>query len=253
MTKPALVIPYGTARPPGTWMTRSAAGDGFAIRVPCVTVAEAPDGALRLDDWPGGPRAAPEPESPGDNQLASLCRALTRHCDPWRRSERRFLECYFDFIARHVESNRDALTGRLEPFAGLFQYRDWVYSALMPLPRAHLHASDSGEPFGPETLVRVDFAFWTGTAAIAIEISGTGTRSLVTDRRHERLRRAGARIVELADDVLDPARAAEFEAALPEDLRQFWRDRALPSGPLKPAALDIETDEIQISTSISRT
>ncbi len=243
MTKPALVIPYGTARSPSKWMTRSAAGDGFAIRIPCVTVAEVPNRALRLDGWLCGPRAAPEPESPGDDQLASLCRALSRHCDQWRRSERRFLECYFDFVARHVESNRDELTGRLEPFAGLFQYRDWVYSALMPLPRAHLHAPESDEPFGPETLVRVDFAFWTGTAAIAIEIPGRGTRSVVTDRRHERLRRAGARIVELADDMLDPTRAAEFEAALPEDLCLFWHDRALPSGPLKPAALDVEADE----------
>ena len=221
-------------------MTRSAAGDGFAIRVPCVTVAEAPDGALRLDGW----IAAPEPELPGDDQLASLCRALTRHCDPWRRSERRFLECYFDFIARHVESNRDALTGRLEPFAGLFRYRDWVYSALMPLPRAHLHAPVSGEPFGPETLVRVDFALWTGTAAIAIEIPGKGTRSPVTDQRHGRLRRAGTCIVELADEVLEPANAAKFEAALPEGLHRFWRGMALPTGPLKPAALDVEANNI---------
>ncbi len=244
MTIPALVIPYGTARPPSKWMTRSSAGDGFAIRVPCVSVAEAPDGALRLDGWLGEPRVAPEPESPADDRLASLCRALTRHCDPWRRRERQFLVCYFDFVARHVESNRDELTGSLERFAGLFQYRDWVYSALLPLPRAHLHAPKSSEPFGPETLVRVDFAFWTGTAAIAIEISSKDTPSPVTDRRHERLRRAGTHIVELADDVLDPIRTADFEAALPDDLRQFWRDRALPSGPLKPAALDVEADDI---------
>ncbi len=249
MIEPALIIPYGTARPPSKWMTRSSAGDEFAVRVPCVTVAEASDGALRLDGWLGGP----EPESPGDDQLAGLCRALTRNCDPWRRSERQFLVCYFDFVARHVESYRDEFTKILEPFADLFHYRDWIYSALMPLPRAHLHAPESGEPLGPVTLVRVDFAFWTGTAAIAIEIPGRGTRSLVTDRRHERLRRAGARIVELADEVLDPAHAAEFEAALPDDLHQFWRDRALPSGPLKSAALDVEADEIQISTSISRT
>ncbi len=225
-------------------MTRSAAEDGFTIRIPYVTVVAAPDGALRLDGRLGESRAAPEPESADADQIANLCRALGRHCDPWRRGPRRFLECYFDFVARHVESHRDALAGRLERFAGLFRYRDWVYSALMPLPRAHHHAPDSGEPLGPETLVRVDFAFWTGSAAFAIEIPGTVTRSPATDQRHERLRRAGARIVELADDVLDPARTAEFEAALPEDLRLFWRDRALPSGPLKPAALDVEADDI---------
>ena len=224
-------------------MTRSAAEDGFTIRIPYVTVVAAPDGALRLDGRLGESRAAPEPESPDADQLANLCRALGRHCDPWRRGPRRFLECYFDFVARHVESHRAALIDRLERFSDLFQYRDWVYSALMPLPQAHLHAPESGAPFGPETLVRVDFAFWTGTAAIAIEIPGKDTRSLATDRRHDRLRRAGAVMVELADEVLEAANAAEFEAALPEDLRLFWRDRALPSGPLKPAALDVEAED----------
>ncbi len=225
-------------------MTPSADGNGFAIRVPCVTVAEAPDGALRLDGWPGGSHAALNSDSPGDDQLEMLRRALLRHCDPWRRSQHRFLECYFDFVADHVENHRQALMDRLERFSDLFQYHDWVYSALMPLPRAYLHAPDAGEPFGPGTLVRVDFAFWTGTTAIVIEIPGNATRSPVTDRRHDRLRRAGAIVVELADQVLEAANAATFEAELPEDLRLFWRDRALPSGPLKPAALDVKAGDI---------
>jgi len=225
-------------------MTRSAAGDGFEIRVPFVTVTKAPNGALRLDGWLGKSHATQEPARPDDDQLASLCRTLTRHCDPWRRSQHRFLERYFDFVARHVENHRDELTRRLEPFAGLFQYRDWVYSALMPLPRAYVHAPDSGEPFGPESLVPVDFAFWTGAATIVVEIPGKSTRSSVTDRRHGRLRRSGARIVELTDDVLEPANTAEFEDALPAGLHRFWRDLALPAGPLKPAALDVEAGEI---------
>jgi hypothetical protein len=225
-------------------MIQIAAGNGFAIRVPFMTVANAVDGALRLDGWRGGPNAAPEPSSAGGNQLASLCRALTRHCDPWRRNQHRFLECYFDFVARHVENHRDELTRRLDPFAGLFQYRDWVYSALMPLPRAHIHAPDSGEPFGPESLVPVDFAFWTGSAAIVVEMPGKTTRSPITGRRHDRLRRSGAKIVELTDDMLEPANTAEFEDALPAGLHRFWHDIALPAGPLKPAALDIEAGEI---------
>lgn len=244
MTEPAHVIPYGTARPPHAWMTHIAAGDGYAIRVPFVTVTEAPNGALRLDGGLGKSHAAQEPERPDDDQLASLFRALTRHCDPWQRSQHRFLACYFDFVARHVEDHREELTRRLQPFAGLFQYRDWVYSALMPLPRAHVHAPDSGEPFGPGSIVPVDFAFWTGAATIVVEIPGKSTRSSVTDRRHGRLRGSGATIVEMADDVLEPASAAEFEAALPEGLRLFWRDIALPAGPLKPAALDVEAGEI---------
>ncbi len=239
MAEPALVIPYGTARPPGTWMTRSPAGDGFTIRVPHVTVAAGRGRALRLDRLPDVPG-----DAPGDDGLAGVRATLARHCDPWRRGPPRFLECYFDFVARHVETNRDALTAGLARFAGLYGYRDWAYSALAPLPQAHLHAPEGDAPFGPESLVRVDFAFWTGAAAIAIEIPGMATRSPAIDRRHERLRRAGARVVELADDALDPARATEFEAALPDDLRLFWRDRALPAGPLKPEALDVEADEI---------
>jgi len=243
MTKPTLVIPYGTARPPHTWMTPSPAEDDFVIRVPYVTVAEALDGALRLDDYLGRSHNVLGSDLLGDNQLAKLRRALTRHCDPWQRSQHRFLECYFDFITRHVESHRDALIGKLEPFSTLYQFRDWVYSALIPLPRAHLHAPNSSEAFGPETLAQVDFAFWTGSTAIAIEILGKGTRSPVVNQRHFRLRRAGVGIIELANELLESANAADFEAALPEDLLLFWHDQALPSGLLKPAALNVEADE----------
>ncbi len=246
---PTLVIPYGTARPPPTWMSRSAPEDAFTIRVPSVTVVGGRDGALRLnaglDGGLGGHRAAPQPGSPDDDPLAGLRASLARHCDPWRRTDRRFLECYFDFVARHVEDNRAALAQGLTRFGGLYRTRDWVYSALMPLPRAHLHAPVADEPFGPDTLVRVDFGFWAGTAAVAVEIPGAGTRSPAADRRHARLRRAGAAIVELAEDVLEPADAAAFEAALPEDLHLFWRGQALPAGPLKPPALDVGPGEIQ--------
>lgn len=234
-----MVIPYGTARPPGSWMTPSAGGNGFTIRAPYATAVAGRDRALRLHGIPGGSR-----EAAGDDGLASLRAALARHCDPWRRGPLRFLDRYFGFVARHAEAHRAALTAGLERFGGLYGYRDWVYSALAPLPRAHLHAPEGDAPFGPESLIRVDFAFWTGTSAIAIEIPGIATRSPAVERRHERLRRVGTLIVELADDVLDPARAAEFDAALPEDLRLFWRGQALPAGPLKPAALDVEAEEI---------
>jgi len=238
----ARIIPFGTARAPNTWMTRSSTGDGFAVRVPFVTVAEGSDGALRLGDPIA--RSHPASEPADENQLAGLRRTLLRHCDPWRRSQHRFLERYFDFVASHVEDYRDELAEKLEPFAGLFQYRDWVYSALMPLPRAHLHAPESGKPFGPESLVPVDFAFWTGGVTIAVDTPGKGTQSSTTERRHDRLRGSGAKVIELSDDVLESSKQTDFEAALPADFRRFWRDIALPSGPLKPAALDVEASEI---------
>jgi len=243
MTKPALVIPYGTARPPHTWMTSSPAGDDFVIRVPFVTVAEALDGALRLDDYLGRSPSVMSSELLDDDQFTKLRRALTHHCDPWQRRQHKFLDCYFDFIARHVENHRYALLGKLEPFPTLFQFRDWVYSALMPLPRAHLHAPNSSEPFGPETLAQVDFAFWTGKTLIAIEIPGKGTRAPIVDQRHIRLRRAGVGVTELTDELLESTNAADFEAALPKDLLLFWHGRALPSGPLKAPALNVEADD----------
>lgn len=236
-------IPFGTSRPPASWMTQSDSGADsgaeLTIRVPCVTVTGGRDGALRLNR---GIDAKPEPA--GTERLAGPRASLARHCDPWRPSQGRFLACYLDFVSRHVESERAALAEGLRRFAGVFDYRDWVYSALTPLPRAHLHAPDSGEKFGPETLVRVDFALWTGEAAIAIEIAGASTRSPATDRRHARLGRAGVRIVELTPDLLEPGRGAAFDAALPDELRHFWRHQALPSGPLRPTALDVGIDEI---------
>ena len=226
-------------------MTRSDSAAGFTIRVPHVTVTSGRNAALRLNGALEWSRVAPRPGPAGEDRLAGPRGALTRHCDPWRPSQGRFLACYLDFVSRQVENHRAALAEGLRRFAGLFDVADWVYSALTPLPRAHLHAPAADEKFGPETLVRVDFALWTGEAAIAIEIPGASTRSPATDRRHARLRRAGVHLVELSPEVLEPGRAAAFDAALPDELRNFWRGQALPAGPLKPAALDVGIDEIQ--------
>ena len=218
-------------------MSRPSPDDPFTIRVPFATTT---GGALRLHDGLDVLRGATDGVAPGAHMLDGLQGALALHCDVWRRNQRRFLECYFDFIARHVEDHRPELEARLESFGGLFGYRDWAYSALLPLPRAHLPAPEGEAPFGPETLVPVDFAFWTGVSPIAITLPGSATRAAATDRRIERLRRAGVVVVELADSLLDSDRASDFETALPESFRRFWRDEALPAGPLKPAALEIE-------------
>jgi hypothetical protein len=223
-------------------MTRSEAGDAFDIRVPFVTVPRDPGAALRLDTLLGTPHEAGELRD--DDPLTNLRRSLSRHCDPRRRSHHAFLDRYFRFVADHVDDHHDELAAKLEPFGDLFQCRDWAYSAPMPLPRAHLHAPGSEEPFGPDTLIPVDFAFWIGGNAIAVEIQGGSTPPAATTTRHERLRRSGIRIVAFSNDTLLPANQSGFENALPDDLRWFWRDLTLPTGPLKPAALDVAAAEI---------
>lgn len=221
-------------------MTRGSAAGGFAIRVPFVDAGPTP---LRLSDGLAALRGATDGVAADEGLLTGLQGALALHCDVWRRGQRRFLECYFDFVERHVDEHRDELAARLEPFGRLFRVGDWRYAALMPLPRAFLHAPEAGEPFGPETLIPVDFAFWTGRRAIAVELTGAGSAG-AAERRRARLRRAGIAVAELTDDLFDADRADRFEAALPEDLRYFWRGQALPSGPLAPVALDVAANEI---------
>ena len=219
-------------------MSRASPDGPFTVRV---SFAEVGGDGFRLSDSLAALRGAPQGVSAASDPPAALHGALALHCDVWRRNQRRFLECYFAFVERHLADHRDELLERLERFGRLYDADDWIYSALMPLPRAFLHAPEGGAAFGPKTLVPVDFAFWIGAAAIAIELPGKNTRPAATDRRHARLRQAGHRVLELSADALDPAR---FDTEMPDDLRHFWRGRALPTGPLKPAALDVKIDEI---------
>src|ERR1700722_2610396 len=145
MTTDALVIPYGCARVPASLAT-----------VPCATLLRARRRPLRLSD--GGYDFA-EPPSPAQladraAQLGFLRDHLARHCDPWAAYPRRFIAQYFAFVAWRVASLADDLGARLARFGDLYRIEDFGFSALRPLPRAHLRPLDGAD------WVATEFAFW---------------------------------------------------------------------------------------------
>jgi hypothetical protein len=238
------LIPYGTARLlPGTISVDQVSAESavFECRTPYVLLDTERREPLRLNgdqyDFPESPPLRDFLETA--DQLDYLCEGLKRHCDLWRRNQKQFLDRYFDFVAAHVQDHRELLSQRLQAFGGLLNYSDWAFSALRPLPLAHLAApSLSNDPNDkPGSPIRVDFAFWNGESLIAIDIIGSETRGPKAVERRKRLYRAGILVIDVPDILLGPNRGADFATALPDVFLKFWEGEFLPSGPIKPATL----------------
>jgi hypothetical protein len=93
-----------------------------------------------------------------------------------------FLESYFDFLQRSIELRREALEAKLTAAGlpargGIFDYRDWMYSAFLPLPNAYVLMDNDSR-----ALARVDCAFWTGEALLAV-LFETRSMPLPSERR----------------------------------------------------------------------
>ena len=114
-------------------------------------------------------------------------------------------------MAAHIASHRDELTHDLRRYDGLYTPEDWLWSALRPLPRAWL-PGDGG-------MVAVDFAFWDGTQAIAIDLTGGQSAAGVTTYR-------------ITPDMLA---TDQLLAALPDAFQLFWNDETLPRSPFRRA------------------
>jgi hypothetical protein len=208
-------LPYGCSGVPA---------DGAVAHVAIDPARRKP---LRLNDadWRFG-------EPPDPARLADPAAALDflrersrRLCDPWAAHQGRFVDAYFAFVARQVARDAESLQARLAPFGNLYRVADFCFSALRPLPRAHL-ADDAG-------WIAVDFAFWTGGEVVALDIAD-GRR---TQRRraadHARLGAAGVHVVALPTAAL----AGDLTAHLPPPLIGFCNGEILPSSPFKAAAL----------------
>jgi hypothetical protein len=148
-------------------------------------------------------------------RLAFLRSHLMDLCDLWAKRPRQFVDLYFRWIDAVIARDRAAIDERLRRFGGLFAREDYTFSALRPLPRAHLPA-------------RVDFAFWTGARLVAVDIVGDDAR---------RPAAPGIVQVEIPAAVIARDDPAALDAFLPPEFAAFWQDEPLPSGPFKASAL----------------
>ena len=210
MAQQSKTIPYGGAVATAGLRVALTAGRPLRLNDAGWDIAE-PSDAARLAD-----RAA---------ALDFLRDQLKRLCDPWAAHQGGFLDAYFRFVADTVARDAPALAARLAPFGDLYRVEDFWFSALRPLPRAHIPDA--------EGWVSVDFAFWTGTMLVAIDIADGRRTARRRAADHARLAAAGARVIALAPAAL----TGDLTAHLPETLVRFCDGETLPSSPFKAATL----------------
>ncbi len=232
MAHDPILIPYGVERWSADYLGPAGVDGVPACRVPHVVIDPARRAPLRLHDGPYDFIEAPPLQDLADPaaQLDYLQAYADRHCGLWAKFQKLFVTRYFAFVSAEVEASRRELEARAAEFDGLYHYRDWLFSALRPLPQAHLCLDDEdGRP-----PVRVDCAFWTGAALLAVDLIGSETAGPAQQERAARLEAAGAERFALPQAAL---RSDEFAAHLPDALRRFWQDDPVPSGPFVPATL----------------
>ncbi len=143
---------------------------------------------------------------------------LRGRCEVGTEAERRFLDLYFR-----------------ECFATAQRYRkddpDAVFWALLPLPQAHLYLSDPLDEWSavPKRMVKVDFAFWTGTELVAVEIDGASHIGNADHIKKDRmLQRAEVTVIHILNEEL-MQHGREVLRLLPPSITEFWRtkDRAI--------------------------
>ena len=211
----------------------SGRGLDFAAPFPFVMVS---DDTLRLNQLryqfassaTGGAR---------DDAARSILASLLALCSPWDGTSRAFLASYFRCVEQALIHDQ-ALKARAEPFKGLYQPKDWLFSAPAVLPRAHLFAPD----FGPAKPVsEADFV----AVAMAFRIKGQWL-ALISEahaRTPKAYRSQVARLEAQGVAVLDLPQTQEAQVldALADQILikvgPFWQDDPLPQGPFAPDSL----------------
>jgi len=240
-----LLIPYGTAE----WSLDGVAVEGFTSRAlrlrtafPCAAINRAAREPLRLNNSRYDRAFAPTAQA-GDAGEAGIVRDYLKGlCRPWDNLAAGFLDAYFRFLSDVIDEQRDVLGERLAAYAGLYDYRDWLFSAPKPLPRAHLHAPQdagaAGTSGGPAEFVRVDFAFWLGDRLVAVQSAGSALTPKKAREQTERLCMAGVEVVSLSPPDLAGGKDRSLFTRILGSSATFWDKDVLPVGPFRTALLD---------------
>jgi hypothetical protein len=235
-----LLIPYGVAE----WSLDGIALAGFSGRAlklhtafPCASINRAARAPLRLNNSAYDFGFAPNVQADAAGEMELVRDYLKSLCRPWDNLATQFLDAYFRFVADVVDEHRDALTERLAPYAGLYDYKDWRFSAPKPLPRAHLYApADAGG--GAADFVGADFAFWLGDRLVAAHSAQSALTPKKAKEHADRLRGAGVEVVMFGAADLAGDNARHLFTRLLGPSLAFWEGEALPSGPFRPTLLD---------------
>jgi hypothetical protein len=146
-------------------------------------------------------------------RVAAAIDWLTGLCGDYAPLRRQFIAAYFRLIAEHLEEHRADLVERLNPYDGLYVPDDFLWSALMPLPRGWVPVGDQ--------LLPADVVFWDGMQPIAIEIASR------TTARQSALDAAGVLVLRIEPGTMNVG------PCLPDSFQHFWQGQILPSSPFR--------------------
>ena len=224
-----LIIPFGTADPVKA-MEVAARDDRLGNIVTINTDAQEP---LRLHHGPYDFRATPRLGTASDTEtrLTLLHDHLHALCDLWQKAQHGFIDAYFGLINATLECEQTTLTAALANYGGLYHYRDWAFSALRPLPRAQI-------PLENGSFVSMDFAFWTGSGLVAINLKGVQTLTKAVRNQLTTLKQNGIAIIDVESASLANGGASYLETLLPAPFHHFWKGDVLPQSPFKPTIVD---------------
>ena len=229
-----IVIPYGVEHCSMDRIERSVDPGGsvrFAAPFPCVVLVEATPLRLNNSDYDPAPPPAVGNEEP---DLVSVLRDHVKlGCASWNRKAFDFVDGYFEAVEQALIRNQSDIASQAVGFGQLYHLRDWIYSALRPLPRAHVPArGHDGDGAGR---LLVDFAFWTGRHFAVLDLGKGDLLPKQATERRQRLDRAGIAVFEHAPGSEEAWQS--FLARLMPD--GFWRGEVLPMGPFRSGALEM--------------
>ena len=167
------------------------------------------------------------------DELFLLCREKIMHgASQFSRPTRQFLESYLDAIASAVGADNKELTAEPRD-SEIYVAQDWVFSAWLPLPNAHILLPAD---YGSKTpdFAKVDIAFWQGGRIVGVVIEGSSTPLKSQRRKLDYLcaHHPSLNIVRLTSAQIQ---VGTFRLEmLPLEFSRFWNGLALPLGPCPP-------------------
>ncbi|MDA1090555.1 MAG: hypothetical protein O3A85_09615 [Proteobacteria bacterium] len=168
--------------------------------------------------------------------LNTMCRdRIMNRTSPFSKPVRSFLECYFRFI--------DSVLATDAPKEGLAAYRDWVFSAWLPMPHAQVLLPPDADD-GPK-FAEADVVFWAAGRLVVVMIEGT---SMPLPSTRQRLAFLAERHPQAALVLIPQERIENSDLGFPIDLfpEKFSRiceNVALPYGPYHPPVLMDKLDK----------
>ncbi len=232
-----LIIPFGSSE----WDAGKISVAGIAVdalylkgELPCVCIKKTARKPLRLnnigDIFPETVETLILIDSPRE-ALVYIRDCLKEKCGLQTKAQRRFLDLYFEKVEEQVTPEAAGEVGTEAAGLPVPKNRfEWCFYALLPLPQAHIGASEPpagglvGEGPGIFKTFKADFAFWTGKRLVAVDItcrdSFCKTKELLI--KEKMLREAGVWFICIPEEKLFSTDARDFAGLLPKDVDVFW-------------------------------